>query len=120
MRMLAACLLETLTTIVGQAILPAAGFQPAEPAGKRVRSLDRLPHIPRTAIVRNYNGHHTTSSCLASWQSYRSLDRGRSQRACGRRGGGRWGPHLGRATCAPLPFCPEPPYGPGASASPVV
>jgi hypothetical protein len=29
---------------VGQAILPAAGFQPAGPAGKRVRSLDRLPH----------------------------------------------------------------------------
>jgi hypothetical protein len=29
---------------VGRAILPAAGFQPARPAGKRVCSLDRLPH----------------------------------------------------------------------------
>jgi hypothetical protein len=28
----------------GRAILPAAGFQPARPAGKRVCSLDRLPH----------------------------------------------------------------------------
>ena len=30
--------------MVGQAILPAAGFQPAGHAGKRVRSLNRLPH----------------------------------------------------------------------------
>jgi len=29
---------------VGRAILPAAGFQPAGPAGKRVRSQDWLPH----------------------------------------------------------------------------
>jgi hypothetical protein len=29
---------------VGRAILPAAGLQPARPAGKRVCSLDRLPH----------------------------------------------------------------------------
>jgi len=29
---------------VGRAILPATGFQPAGPAGKRVRSLNRLPH----------------------------------------------------------------------------
>src|SRR5260370_41505797 len=33
-----------LTAFVGQAILPAAGFEPAGPAGERVRSLDRLPH----------------------------------------------------------------------------
>jgi len=29
---------------VGQAILPAAAFQAAGPAGKRVRSQDWLPH----------------------------------------------------------------------------
>jgi hypothetical protein len=29
---------------VGRAILPAAGFQPAGPAGKQVRSQEWLPH----------------------------------------------------------------------------
>jgi hypothetical protein len=33
------------TLPVGRAIVPAAGFQPAGPAGKRVRSQDWLPHI---------------------------------------------------------------------------
>ena len=36
--------IEVTISAVGQAILPAAGFQPAGPAGKRVRSLKRLPH----------------------------------------------------------------------------
>src|SRR6266542_3027448 len=42
---LALLLPDAAAITVGRAILPAAGFQPAGPAGKRVRSQDWLPHI---------------------------------------------------------------------------
>src|ERR1019366_3436323 len=57
--MLVSGLRQELTAIVGRAILPAAGFQPAGPAGKRARSLNRLPHTGPAKIVINQNGHHT-------------------------------------------------------------
>src|ERR1035437_4428221 len=48
--------------MVGRAILPAAGFQPAGPARMRVRSLYRLPHIatlraPAAEIARSQFFH---------------------------------------------------------------
>jgi hypothetical protein len=42
---------------VGQPILPAAGFQPDGPAGKRVRSQDWLPHRS-LETVNNWLGQH--------------------------------------------------------------
>jgi hypothetical protein len=69
---LASCLLQESTTAVGQAILPAGcplgRFQPAGPAGKRVRSLDRLPHIGPAGL-----SGITTDTTLAC-QSERSPD----------------------------------------------
>src|ERR1017187_4545895 len=37
-------------SVVGRAILPAAGFQPAGPAGKRVRSLKGCPTVHTTLV----------------------------------------------------------------------
>src|ERR1019366_4078347 len=53
---------------VGQAILPAPGFQPAGPAGKRVRSLNRLPQVkgiiePRHSPVTPMASRELMESC---------------------------------------------------------